>query len=423
MCLPWGDLQRIPFFGYSFGVTTACALVVVLVSVMNRRLFRLILSRPVVLSYAVFISLGLISTILVQGIVSENISLGLVGMLYWLVALAVCALQVDDRSMHNIVCVYVLSTSVMLLISLADHWRLMDIPGINEHYRGFSVEGLRGDDLIGPFESRTVLATHLALIWPMSLYKVLSFRFRKDGTLALIVWSVSLITASTAVLFCTSRSLYIAVIVSGWYVWYRSKNVQRKTILTVYGVSVVVVLWILVQAFPERWQIVGLRFRSLHPDTVVQAGGHYRIDALVITINDLARNPLGMGFGIIEALGKNSHSIYTEWLRPGGVIGLVCVVIFLYVPMKVVAGREAGFVVQLVSGAMIGFLSYGISHSTQNMLMGWIMIGYLYYVGIHMRKKGSVKRGRTGISAGGFVRPELCTQPGRLAASGAEEDS
>jgi len=196
----------------------------------------------------------------------------------------------------------------------------------------------------------------------------------------LAVWASSLAVLTLAILVSYSRALYLTIVFGSLYAIYvtgRRKILQIAFVVVPLGL----VFFLAVQTFlPHEMTVLTNRLASLSPDRVVESGGHYRINSLMITLNDNLNNPLGMGFGRVT-LGREQlvvHSVITEHIRPAGFVGFIFTLLFLWPILKMIASRRNSPGAIVLCASLVGALAYGIAHSTHNMLGAWIVIGLLY---------------------------------------------
>lgn len=380
LCSPWGELFRIGTSDESSGrgVTTICGIAIIGLSFIVGKGFRTVHSRPVLVSFPAFVLLAVIATIGQKALTTENLVPAITQAAYWAFAVAVLALRLDEHNSRFFIRLYAFSATGMALASLLDYWGVLSLPRFNEVYSGFTLEGsIVGRDLIGPFDSRSALAAYLALAWPVPFMELL-YPSKVRPRLSALFWGTVLCVLSLAVFFCTSRSLFITVACVGIYAFFCSGGRRRLKLVLFSFVSVAVAVLVFQNAFPDQVKIVSQRVSTLRRSEVVEAGGHVRIDAFLITIEDLHENPFGMGFGLIEELGLNAHSTFTDYLRPAGPFGFLLVCVFMWPPIKVLGQKKREPAAKVLGASFVGVLSCGIAHSMASMIAGWAVIGILY---------------------------------------------
>ena len=180
-----------------------------------------------------------------------------------------------------------------------------------------------------------------------------------------------------------SRALYLTVAVAGLYALYTTDSRKRLRIL------LMVVPLFAIFFIGGRPQVPARSRRARGPLSVPRLGQRSESGASWRARNaggDRERfapeSPREWASRRVEVEGHRieMHSIFTEHLRPAGLLGLH--------PGHLVHVADAAaddpsthaIETMVLCAALLGVLAYGLAHSTQNMLTGWVVIGLLYHL-------------------------------------------
>jgi hypothetical protein len=295
---------------------------------------------------------------------------------------AVMSLHLNKEKSHSVIAIYALSTAAMSCVSLIDYFHVVDVPRFNEVYAEFLLDPKSstkvGTSITGPFVSRSFLGPYLALAWPVPLMELIHGRLKNPAKSAL--WAAVLVVLSLAILVNYARALYLTIGVAGLYALYTTDSRKLLRVLLVVVPLFAIFSAVVMHKFPHEVEALVVRLSSLGSGSTAESGASWRLETLGATVYDLLRNPQGMGFGkvVVEGHRIEMHSIFTEHLRPAGLLGLILVTLFLWPVLRLMIRRRIAMETMVLCAALLGALAFGLAHSTQNMVTGWIVIGLLY---------------------------------------------
>jgi hypothetical protein len=396
---PWGSVFRgdVDLVGLvNRGVTTMLALGVIIISLVTFKFAAAIGSRPRVLAYAAFLALGMLAGVVQNKSLTETLSGGINVGGYWLLMVAVMSLHLSKEKGNTFAVLFSISTTGMALVSLIDYFHIVNVPGFNEAVSNtFLVDRTKsftevGRSLSGPFHSRSILGPYLALAWPVPLIQLVQGKLKNP--LKVAFWSSALVILTLALVLSYTRALYLTVIAVGLYAFYVSDRRKVFRILLIVVPLFAAFFVVVAHRLPHEINVLMVRITSLGSSDAAASGAFWRLGGFMTTVNDLLQNPQGMGFTKIEIAGAhlNVHSIFTDHLRPAGLVGLVLVAVFIWPMLRLIVRRHKPAETTLLCAALLGVLAYGLSHSTHNMLMGWVVIGLLYHLSTQPDASGEV---------------------------------
>ncbi|MCH8211938.1 MAG: hypothetical protein IIB99_11285, partial [Planctomycetes bacterium] len=135
------------------------------------------------------------------------------------------------------------------------------------------------------------------------------------------------------------------------------------------------------EMFPSQFSVFRARLGHLDVSKVTRSKSDmWRVEAFRQTMAELARSPMGMGFSLVKSGRKTlvTHSIFTDHIRMAGPLGLACVVIFFWPILKGMFRRRQSPVLCIAYSSLVGFLVFGLTHSSHRALFAWIIMGLVY---------------------------------------------
>ena len=405
---PWAELLRWEVLpegrAGQRGVTTLLAILVIVIGLASGKAIRALLEQPHLLFYGGFVVLASLATLALleprPAVLAASSYLG-----YWLLAVSVASLQLDGRRAVTLVLVFGLSTALMALVTLIDYFGLYRVPGFNEGIAYFQGRDVLVRALTGTFQLRTGFAVFMAAATPLCLAYLVVHKpkFTPVWFIFLAAFAILLIASVAAY----TRALYVAILLSFLYVASLVTRKRAGTLKMVFGLVVLVTAsWLLLQLLvPREMEVVWGIIERFHPEYITRTRGDMvRWEALVNTIDDLRRSPLGMGFTMYEAYSGRGllevHSIYVAHLRAGGYLGLLCTALFMWPVLKAIFRRLPPGMMPVYS-SLVGLLVYGAMHETSSMLFAWVSLGLVYGA---LRAQ---RAGQLGPEALGRSRPQL----------------
>ncbi|MBU0717126.1 MAG: hypothetical protein KJ749_02670, partial [Planctomycetes bacterium] len=303
---------------------------------------------------------------------------------YWILMVAVMSLHLNKEKSHSVIAIYALSTAAMSCVSLIDYFHVVDVPRFNEVYAEFLLDPKTsmkvGTSITGPFVSRSFLGPYLALAWPVPLMELIHGRSKNPLKIAL--WAGALVVLTLTIMLDYSRALYLTIGFAGLYALYTTDLRKMLRILLVVVPLFAIFSMVVMHKFPHEVEVLVSRVTSLGSGSATESGVFWRVETLEKTVNELLGNPQGMGFTkvVVGEARLEMHSIFTEHLRPAGLLGLLLVALFMWPVLRSMIRRRVPMETMVLCAALLGALAYGLAHSTQNMLVGWVVIGLLYYL-------------------------------------------
>lgn len=299
-------------------------------------------------------------------------------MVYMLLMIYLIILNIQPKEMMNLILFASLGMTLMLFLSLIDYFGILNIPLINERSLSLSVEerGLRIKTLSGPFRSRSEMSAFLSVILPVSFGYLFLPGAKK---IIRIVLSFALIMGIFSVVVGGSRAMYLALFGSfGYIIWnaIRSRQLGKITIFIPFVIGGIIAILI------RNTDYLFLFFSRLgdisFEKIVYSEGDMIRWYAFVDTMKDLMIRPWGLGFTQFMKFGRywDVHSVYTEFIRASGFIGIILLSIFSFKIFKkhLIYCKRSPFAYVFFSG-FIGFLIYNIGHSYWQVSTLWIFMG------------------------------------------------
>ncbi|MAV39391.1 MAG: hypothetical protein CML12_02260 [Puniceicoccaceae bacterium] len=297
-------------------------------------------------------------------------------------------LNLSQKEMLNLVLSAALGMALMLFLSLIDYFGIYNIPLVNE--RSFSVkvedQGLRIKTLSGPFRSRSEMSAFLSVILPVSFGYLFMPGTKKIPRFLICI---ALVMGIFCVIVGGSRTMYLALIGSFFYVaWNAIRKRYFGKIVIFIPFLIAGIAVILIRNTDYLFLFIS-RFGEMSYEKVFYSDGDMiRWYALVETAKELVFKPWGLGFTQFKYFGRfwDVHSIFTEFIRASGIIGIILLSLFGIKVFKkhVYASKRSPFVFVFFSG-FIGFLIYNIGHSYWQVSVLWLFMG-CYFIEVFNRR-------------------------------------
>ncbi len=382
---PWAELLRWEVLpegrAGQRGVTTLLAILVIGIGLLSGKAIRALLEQPHLLFYGGFVVLASLATLalleLRPAVLAASAYFG-----YWLLAVSVASLRLEGRRAVTLVLVFGFSTALMALVTLIDYFGIYRVPGFNEGLAYFRGRDVLVRTLTGTFQLRTGFAVFMAAATPLCLAYLIVHRPKFSPLWVVCCAAFGVLLTASVVAY--TRALYVAILLSFLYVASLVTRKKAGTLRLIFGLAALVtVSWLLLQlVVPREMEVVWGILERFHPEYITRTRGDMvRWEALVNTINDLRRSPLGMGFTMYEAYAGRGllevHSIYVAHLRAGGYLGLLCTAVFMWPVLKAVV-RRAPLGMMPIYSSLVGLLVYGAMHETSSMLFAWVALGLVY---------------------------------------------
>lgn len=278
------------------------------------------------------------------------------------------------KTIYFLLMILVFSYSVLCALSLLDYFSYLEIPGFNEGtFELFGDGEVAIRDISGPYHTRSQFSGNLAIILPLPLgFVIVSKNKLIWGVFSLIVLLTTLVTFSRGIYVSLTFSLFYLVVMG-----IVSVKQLCKTVLIIFIISLTLFSEQVVNIIALGYDLIFERFYSIGEG---HAGDTWRIDAFVITLFDLRSYPLGMGFNKIWApnYGEwlNPHNILTNYLRGGGVVGLLSMVTIYLRSMTF--KRKTDTIIIILSSGVFSLLVYGLTHEITGSVILWSFVGILH---------------------------------------------
>ena len=358
------------------GPTTIIAVICVGYGLFSRASIQLIMRKQILLSFFIFAGIALVAGIFHVDYMNASIR-AVMFVMYSLLMVFTIVICPDYQERLNLVFFTALGTIVMLSLSLIDYIGIYNIPLINERSISINIEELstRFKTLSGPFRSRSELSAFLCVILPPCI----AFLFLpKTNIIKRLCVMGAVLLIITAVIVSASRGMYLAVILSLLYIALNCIKVgYTGKLFYIMPILFIGIVGILIKS-PDYLLMLVSRIGDLNfTDISYSESDMIRVYALQDTFKDVIFRPWGVGFTQFAKFGRlfDVHSIFTEFFRAAGFIGLGIILYFLIKIQKFnKLHKKSPFRFMFLS-AFIGFLVYNIGHSYWQVTILWIFMG------------------------------------------------
>lgn len=312
---------------------------------------------------------------------------------YALLMLFIVNLGLNERQMLNAVLCAACGMLLMLSLSIIDYYNIANVPLVN--LRSFSLsiegagEGVSMRSLSGPFRSRSELSAFLSVLIPPCLGCAL---LNGVSWWKRLIFIAAVGVGAFAVLVSASRAMYLALAVSLAYILFcflkGGRHAGRIVFISMLGVVAGGLVLLLNRDY--YLMMVG-RLSDLSIEHISYAEGDMvRLYALEETLKEMVTKPWGMGFTQVVLMGRSwdVHSIFTEFIRAGGVIGMFIIVAFVVGVRKMARQAEANHLRFIFFSALVGCLVYNIAHSYWQVSVLWVLMGF-YFTLLSRRRRAA----------------------------------
>lgn len=358
------------------GPTTVIAVLCVAYGLFSKASIGLIMRKKVLMCFFIFACIALIAGILHVDYMNASIR-ALMFIMYSLLMVFTIAIHPNYEERINLIFFTALGTVVMLSLSLIDYIGIYNIPLINERSISINIEELstKFKTLSGPFRSRSELSAFLCVILPPCIV----FLFLpKTNTIKRLCVMGAVLLIIISVIVSASRGMYLAVILSFFYIVLNCIKVgYTGKLFYFFPILILGVVGILLKS-PDYLLMLVSRFADLSfTEMSYSEADMIRVYALQDTFKDVIFRPWGIGFTQFAKFGRlwDVHSIFTEFFRAAGFIGVGIILYFLIKIHKLnKMHRKSPFRFMFLS-AFIGFLVYNIGHSYWQVTLLWVFMG------------------------------------------------
>lgn len=373
------------------GPTTVIAVICVAYGLVTKASISFVMRKRIFLSFFVFAGIALGAGILHVDAMN-NVIRAAMFVMYSLLMVFTIVIYPNYKERFNLIFFTALGTSLMLVLSLVDYLGIYNIPLINERSISINIEELntKFKTLCGPFRSRSELSAFLCVILPPC---IASLFLPKTNLIKRLCILVAVFLIVTAVIVSASRGMYLAVILSFGYIILNAIRVgYTSKLFYILPIIILGIISILIKS-PDYLLMLISRFGDLNiTDIAHSESDMIRIYAFQDTFKDVTLRPWGIGFTGFEKFGRlwDVHSIFTEFFRAAGFIGVAIILNFIIKVQKFNKMHKKNPFRFMFLSAFIGFLVYNIGHSYWQVTILWIFMGCYFCeifspAGIHRR--------------------------------------
>jgi hypothetical protein len=377
----WGDVLRLGTTtreeGTQLGITTISVLTLVFIGTVSGNLFRGWHKAPLNFAcYLVFLFMAVFATL--QSPEEGTIAACGNNVAYFLLAGIVAGTELNDKQKFTVLLVFAFSIGLSSIASVVDYLGIVDFPRINErtdHIEDLD-RGLNHNSLCGPFYSRTILGIYLSLALPIAFASTF---FLKNRRLQ-IASAITLVVLTITALLSGSRGLLLVFPVLLLYLLTAHSGALIRNLIVI-GCVLVVTSTVALIVYPPMVDLVSSQLSRLSYEEVSTSDSDLvRYYTLQVTVAELSESPLGMGFTQVPIPGGtiNPHSNPVMYLRAGGLLGILLILVFYFPMFKKMISRDLKDIDRVLVVTLISFNIYGLTHTTVGTAYFWICLGLLY---------------------------------------------
>lgn len=379
---PWGRFFDKLFFSAgeqgAKGISTLVILLIVVLGIFSRDFASGAIKVQRKIFLLVFFALTLISTVLSD--TPEKLSSDFINLVvYFLLIFVIVGTKPSFREITKIVKLLLFSTVLMALCSLLDYLNFISIPHFNKSISNVFVDDSFVFDLTGPFQIRTDLAYHIALI---SILPLLFIFLRKQILLSKVGYILMFMILVVTAYFSNTRSIFLSLVLSiCYFIVLQIKSFKGIKFITALFFCAVILILATYNLQGES----GLFLRDLGSQS-----DYTRLYAFKTTVYDVIKMPVGAGLGrpYIEEIRqyKDVHNSFTYLLRAGGFIGFISLLIFFFRPLlKKIFSFNILLSESIIILPILSLLIFGVFHTSIQVPTFWVLTGIAF--SFHLEQK------------------------------------
>lgn len=387
---PFGNLFRVPHPALDsdvFGLQTLLVFLILCIGLFDGTIVRSLNTNKHFFSIFAFISIGSLLTCFEPNMYVYALRALLQNTYYALLALIIANLKISYKDCLLAGMISVSAFSLIAFISLLDYSSIISVRGFNEFTGSREITGMyveRVSNLTGPFNTRTTFGNYCGL----SIGGVMGFVFlgliQKDHKKT-IFFSAMLVLLLLVSLKSLSRGLILSFIITFIYFLY----INFKT----YKVSVRAILPGLIILAASCFVVLSSRsnilifFNFISSLNIIEQSydqsSSLRFIAWMENLTSLRVWLVGRGFSLtyVPLYGEavDAHNTFITLFRVMGISGLILLFTFF---KKIInfARRCYNPIALPFIGAMISYLSYGLTHTAWYLSTFWIFIGLVFNI-------------------------------------------
>lgn len=387
---PFGNLFRVPHPALDsdvFGLQTLLVFLILSIGLFDGTISRSLNANKHFFSIFFFILIGSLLTFFEPNMFAYALRALLQNTYYALLALIIANLKINYKDCLLAGMISVSAFSLIALISLLDFSSIISVRGFNEVTGSREITGMyveRFSNLTGPFNSRTTFGNYCGL----SIGGVMGFVFlgiiQKDYK-KMLFFSAMLVLLLVVSLKSLSRGLILSFIITFIYFLYINFKTYKVSVRVFFPALLVLAASSIVVVSSRSNILIFLNFiSSLNVmEQAYDQSSSLRYIAWMENLSSLRVWLIGRGFSLtyIPIYGEavDAHNTFITLFRVMGIFGLFLLFTFFKKIIKFATKCYNPIALPFI-GAIISYLSYGMTHTAWYLSTFWIFIGLVFNI-------------------------------------------